>query len=70
MQFNILIVIFFLFVFTINCDTHNNDFHLINVMDDSIGRTDYLMTLYSTVTNKPCLYFCKIIYFIKKILLY
>ena len=28
-------------------------------LDDSISYTDYLITIYSSSTTKPCLYFCK-----------
>lgn len=52
-------LVFFTFVIaSVKCEA-NRDYLISNAADDAIGQTDYLITLYSTQTTKPCLYFCK-----------
>jgi hypothetical protein len=53
-----ILISILLCIHTVYCVHFNKDIQLVNRMDDSIGRTDYLITLYSTETIKPCLYFC------------
>ena len=56
---NLFIIVYFTFLINSkNCETFNNEISKSNSMDDSIGRTDYLITLYSTQIMKPCVYFC------------
>jgi hypothetical protein len=45
-----------------NNNNNKNNNQLQKSLDDSISQTDYLITIYSSTTTKPCLYFCKSLY--------